>query len=154
IKEKYKWDEYLRTVGPASVFEDIVVFSSAGEIDNITLDSKQFPECKAAFTTGWHELERHAQDWWRWTDHRGQIDIQSVQEMEVTLRGELYSIQNPNEADVFVNGEKVTTWRIDRDGFKPFPFLSLNLKAGDNIVELVSHNRAVQVPPDPPLWPL
>lgn len=151
LKAKDKWDEYLRTVGPASVFADIVVFSTVGTSNAVALDSNQSPGCQAAFSAGWHELERHAEDWWRWTDHRGQINIQSAQAIEVTLQGKLYSIQNPNEVDVFVNSEKITTWRIDWVGFKPFPSLSLHLKAGDNIVEIVSRNAALQALPDPRL---
>jgi hypothetical protein len=64
------------------------------------------------------------------------------------MSGEIFSIQNPNKVYVLVNDQKVVTWNITWDGFKPFESLSVDLKQGDNIIEFISDNPSISIPTD------
>lgn len=104
--------------------------------------------CSLTFSTGWHGLEGSGQDWWRWTDGRGQVRVLVEKETDAVIRGELYSIQQPNKVDILVNGEKQTTLDITWNLFRPFEPIPIRLKAGESTVEFVSHNPAITTPTD------
>jgi hypothetical protein len=82
-------------------------------------------------------------------DGRGQVRVLVEEETDAVMRGELGSIQQPNEVDILLNGEKLIALDITWDGFgglsEPLP---LHLKAGENIIEFVSHNPAITTPTD------
>jgi hypothetical protein len=105
--------------------------------------------CSLTFSTGWHGIEQSGQDWWRWTDGQGQVRVFVEQDTDAALSGELFSIQRPNKVDILVNGERLSTLDITWDGFGgPAGSLPLHLKAGENIIEFVSHNPAITTPTD------
>jgi hypothetical protein len=105
--------------------------------------------CSLTFSTGWHELEQSGQDWWRWTDGRGRVRVFVEQDTDAVISGELQSIQRPNKVDILVNGERLATLDITWDGFgAPAGSLPLHLKAGENIIEFVSHNPAITTATD------
>jgi hypothetical protein len=105
--------------------------------------------CSLTFSTGWYGLEGSGQDWWRWTDGRGQVRVLVEKDTDAVIRGGLCSIQQPNEVDILLNGEKLITLDITWDGFgglsEPLP---LHLEAGENVLEFVSHNPAITTPTD------
>ena len=66
----------------------------------------------------------------------------------MVIRGEIASVGRSNKADILLNGEKIVTWEITWDAFKPFEPLPLFLKAGENSLVFTSHDPAVYIPTD------
>ena len=99
-------------------------------------------------TKGWHAVERSGSNWWCWTPGRGEIRFLARKDTPAILRGELYSIQRPNSVTVTVNGKPVTTLNVTWDQFGPLPPVTLLLRAGDNVIELVSSNGPVTLKTD------
>jgi Dolichyl-phosphate-mannose-protein mannosyltransferase len=143
-----KWKAYLSKVGPATVFQQIVVYSAKGTFPFVGSSTLQSPECTLTFMSGWHGWERGERGWWRWTDGRGEIRLYTDQDSDLVMYGEVYSVQRPNKADVFVNGKKVMTWDITGNAFKPFELAELHFKAGENRLVFASHNPAIQIHTD------
>jgi lysophospholipase L1-like esterase len=110
----------------------------------------QSPGCTLRFLAGWHDWEwgQSDHDWWRWTEGHGEIQIMTVDGGDMLMRGELHSIRSPNTVDVLVNGEKVLTWDITWDQFRPFEPVMLHLGRGQNRIEFVSHNPARYIASD------
>ena len=106
--------------------------------------------CSFTLSTGWHGLERSGSDWWRWTDGRGQVRVVVGKDTSTRLKGEILSASHPNKMDILVNGEKATSLDIawPEWAFKPFEPLSFHLKAGENLIEFVSHNPPIHTPTD------
>jgi len=105
--------------------------------------------CRSAFGSGWYDLERSGSDWWRWTDGRGQIQVITAADMQVTLQGELFAIQTPNAVRIVINGRPAATVQVSWQGFGAFPPVHVPLQTGRNTLELVSQWPPVRVPPDP-----
>lgn len=101
---------------------------------------------------GWYNLERSpdGNNWWVWTKERGEIIIKSENDVILTLRGGVGSIQRPNKVDVSVNGKKVAEWEISGDKYeqKPFKPLPVSLVFGINTIEFKSQNKAITIPTD------
>jgi GDSL-like Lipase/Acylhydrolase len=106
------------------------------------------PRCTLSFADGWHAEEHNGLAWWRWTEGRGEIRGVTSEDIDMQMYGEISSIQRPNTVDVLVNGEKVATWQISWDLFKPFEPVILHLKRGENRIVFVSHNPATRIPTD------
>jgi hypothetical protein len=64
------------------------------------------------------------------------------------MRGELWSIQQPNKVDILLNGQRLVTLDVTWNLFKPFRSIPLRLKANENTIEFVSHRPAIQIPTD------
>ena len=108
------------------------------------------PRCTLTFGAGWHEWEwgQNGQDWWRWTDGHGKMQVMSAERGNLRIRGDLYSIRSPNGVDVLVNGERVATWDISWDLFRAVEPVTLHLERGQNRIEFVSHQSAMYIPSD------
>jgi hypothetical protein len=143
-----KWMAYLSRVGPATVFQNIVVFSARVIPPDDDASALTSPQCTLAFVSGWYGREQESLAWWRWTDGRGEIRLSTAQDNTMVMRGEISSVQRLGKADILVNGEKIGTWEITRGAFKPFEPLPLHLKAGDNTLVFASHDPAIHIPTD------
>ena len=97
---------------------------------------------------GWHGTERDAAGWWRWSGGSGDVCVFVDEDMDAVIQGELGSLEQPNRVDVVVNGEQDSSIEITWEGFKPFRPLRLRLRAGENIIRIVSRNPAVTIPTD------
>jgi hypothetical protein len=138
--QREKYDAYRSQGMVPRPVENAVVFVAARR-----------PEaCSFALSAGWHQIERSGGDWLRWTDGRGQVRVVVTQDSEVTLSGEIMSAQGPNDVDVLVNGEKVRTLKVDWPAwtFRRFEPVTLRLRKGENLLELLSHNPAITIPTD------
>jgi hypothetical protein len=144
--EKKKW--YTSWIGPETVFQDIVVFSSTARLPNHDRLAFQSPGCTLTFSSGWHGLEQSGQDWWRWTDRRGEIRVFAAQDSQMVVRGEMVSAQRPNKADILVNNKRATTVDFADDRSKSFETVGSHLKVGENTIAFSSHNPAIHIPPD------
>jgi hypothetical protein len=102
------------------------------------------------FASGWLPVEHSGQDWLCWTDGRGRLSVSVSNNTVATLSGQILSAQRPNDVDILVNGEKAASVRIDwtKWEFRDFPPVDVPLKAGENIVEFVSHNPAITIATD------
>jgi hypothetical protein len=101
--------------------------------------------CQLNFGSGWHAVEQSGSSWIRWNAGHGRLNVLADSDIIVTLRGNINSMQRPNEVDVLLNGERLTALRIDWDewAFEPFTPLTLTLKSGQNNLEFISHNPPV-----------
>lgn len=93
--------------------------------------------------SGWHALEGSDVDWWCWTKRRGTIRVFAAQATGGVLSGELYSIQQPNTVEIYVNGRTSAVLKLEASVFAPFEPVTVVLRAGENMLELVSHNPPV-----------
>ncbi|MGH8070503.1 MAG: hypothetical protein ACRERE_35750 [Candidatus Entotheonellia bacterium] len=143
-----KWMAYLSRVGPATVFQNIVVFSAKAPPSPDGAYAQPSPRCTLTFVSGWHGWERAGLAWWRWTHGRGEIRLYTARDNDMVMRGEISSLRRSNKADIFVNGEKIVTWEITWDAFRSFEPLPLSLKAGENSLVFASHDRAMYIPTD------
>jgi len=98
---------------------------------------------------GWHGTERDAEGWWCWSDAHGDVHVCAEEEGDAIIRGELCSVERPNQIDVLVNGEMHASIPITWDAFGPFEPVPVRLRADANIIRLVSRNPAVTIPTDP-----
>lgn len=96
--------------------------------------------------SGWYQLEQRDRDWWQWSGGRGAIRVAMAQETTATLQGGLFSLERPNRVDVLVNGVLQRTLENTRGEFQPFEVPALRLKAGMNLIEMVSRNPGVTPP--------
>jgi hypothetical protein len=70
-------------------------------------------------------------------------------DVDAFMQGELHSVQKPNQVDILLNGEKLIALDVTWSGFGgPSGSLPLRLKAGENIIEFVSHNPAITTSTD------
>jgi len=112
----------------------------------IVADEQTPTGCWSMLTTGWHGTERGGPDaWWRWSNGRGTIRVVSDRDMNVVLTGGLESIRRPAAVTVLLNGQAVTTVAVTWAGMQPFPSVPLQLRRGENLIEMVS-----DVPPETP----
>lgn len=102
------------------------------------------------FSSGWHPVEQDGQDRWRWSDQTGRLLLSSPANVEITMQGELLSAQCPNQISLLANGEKLAEWQIAGERFSSTAFgpVTVRLGTGINTIDFVSHNGAIQVPPD------
>jgi hypothetical protein len=98
--------------------------------------------------TGWFGIEEDNGDWWRWTSGRASVRLFIAQDTPALVRGAIVSIRQPNQVDIAVNGDKIETFSILKDGFQPFTPIALTLRRGENTIEFTSHNPPVQIPTD------
>lgn len=64
------------------------------------------------------------------------------------LGGQAFSVAQPNELQVVANGQPVAARPAARDGFQAFEPVPVPLKAGENVVELVSESGPTVLPND------
>ena len=95
--------------------------------------------CRIRFTSGWYDREDSGDDWWYWAASRGELTLWVPEATTVSMRSDFLSMRMPNTVDIILNGKKYTEWAVE----PPF-VLSLPLEAGENRVELVSHQPAVK----------
>jgi hypothetical protein len=107
-------------------------------------------EIPFTFANGWYQVEHTGPDWLCWNDGRSAIVVNADQDSFALLTGQMISIQRPNTVDVLVNGVPLTTINLDWTEweFRSFAPIRIALRAGDNRVEFISHERAVTIPPD------
>jgi hypothetical protein len=122
-------------------FGNVAVLAGPGEA------GKTANTCSFWFT-GWYGKETDGPVWWRWTAGQGEIHIVVAQPTEATLDGELSSIQAPNTVDILVNGSQQAQIANNANAPSPVRSLPLHLKAGDNVVDFVSHNKGIRIPND------
>ncbi len=101
-----------------------------------------------AFKSGWHREEINGLDWVRWSTGRGEMCVVTDTETNVTLWGELYSLQSPNVIQLIVNGQRMTNLDVTWDGFAPLPPVKFHLAPGENRLEIVSRNPALTTAAD------
>jgi hypothetical protein len=106
------------------------------------------PRCTFPLTWGWYGIERAGADWHRWTGGRARMRVLVARDTDAILRGELVSIQQPNEVDLLLNGKPTATVGITQAGWQPFGPIPLALGHGENSIEFVSRNPPVQIPTD------
>ena len=135
--------------------QNITVSRSIPARSHDDTSAMQAPRCALTFVAGWHAWEHNGLDWsgnisawWRWTDGRGEIRVVALEDSDMLMHGEIYSIRRPNTVDVLVNGESVATWDVSWDLFKAFEPVALHLKTGENRIAFVSHNPAIHIPTD------
>lgn len=111
--------------------------------------------CWYSVSPGWYGVERGwYADWWRWSAGRGQVRVFVERDLQVTMRGELRSLRQPNQVEIMLNGERLGQASLDAvpglapDRFSPFGPLPVSLRAGENVIEILSANPAIQVPND------
>lgn len=104
--------------------------------------------CTIAFTRGWHFREQNGEDWLRWTDGKGGLKVHAPRAVKLLVRGEIASVQRPNDVRVFVNEVLLKSWTLDGEfGFIRIPDLVLELDSGDNIVHFESSRAGIQCSP-------
>lgn len=96
------------------------------------------PERAWRFGEGWHELEREGEDWWRWSPGGGVLDVVVDGDDELTMTGELYSLRQPNQIRVEVNGAKHSTVNVAWERFGKFSPIRMRMKNGMNTIRLTS----------------
>jgi hypothetical protein len=104
--------------------------------------------CTFAMADGWHAREQAGGSWWQWSAGQGIIEVKTRQDLVATLNGEMRSIQIPNVVDIFLNGKKITSRNLSTEQASAFEPISLSFKAGNNRIEIVSHNPAITLPTD------
>jgi SAM-dependent methyltransferase len=102
-----------------------------------------------ALTSGWHAVEGDRTDWWCWCAGHGDLRVVCRDDAGAALRGALCSVQQPNQVAIAVNGVAQAMLAITWNGFRPFGPIALRLRAGENVIRLVSRNPAVTVRGDP-----
>lgn len=106
------------------------------------------PSCTFPLTRGWYGIERSGDDWHRWTKGRAGIRVLLGGDSEGVLRGEIVSIQQPNEVEILLDGKPVGAVEIKQAGWQRFGPVHLSLSRGVNWIELVSGNSSTQIPGD------
>jgi hypothetical protein len=119
------------------VFGDVIVFGRA---------LTEF--CSARFLTGWFDEERKGPDWWRWSDGKAQLQLTFERSTDALIQGEIFTLHQPNEVEVRVNGQRATAFGALEQS-RPFPPVATRFNPGVNTVEFVSRNAADKIPPDP-----
>lgn len=105
--------------------------------------------CNFTPVSGWYPNEQNGTDWWRWTENVGKIRVYSPGNAQVTLQGNLRSMPRPNEVQVLLNGQPITSIGVDWENLQPFTPIPLNLKQGNNELIFVSKQPAIQAENDP-----
>lgn len=98
--------------------------------------------CRFSMSSGWYEREQNGTFWWQWNAGQSRLEVNSTQAVELVLRGELKTIQTPNEVQVVLNGKPVAALEVTSEDMKGFQPLPLALKAGANQLEFISRNPA------------
>jgi 4-amino-4-deoxy-L-arabinose transferase-like glycosyltransferase len=142
MQDKSRQKTYLEQGKLPSRFGTAIVFAP-GQASLPTEAS-----CTFSFADGWHGLEQDGSGWWHWTDSKGQILVSAKQEGILVLRGEMFSIKQPNDVDFLVNDVKQLSLTLTQDQFSSIEPISLPLKAGETVIEFVSHNPAITIPTD------
>jgi hypothetical protein len=105
--------------------------------------------CFVTFTDGWHGLERHGRDWWRWNTGRGGLRLVSSVPRTVRMRGWLVAARTPDTADVVVGGVRrsgeggIAIGRGKRAVDLVFPVI-----AGETRIEIEGRVPAAPLPTD------
>jgi glycosyltransferase involved in cell wall biosynthesis len=108
------------------------------------LEERRAAGCHVSFSRGWHAREVEGANWLRWSDGAGRLTIHSPRRVSLRLSGEYASLIRPNELSLTANGHLVAQWMVDGEfGFQPLPHLTLELRSGRNVLELVSNRPAV-----------
>jgi len=133
---------------PLALYEPNVAATS-NHIDLLPLSwTMASNSCWMTLTSGWHAHEQAGETWWRWTPGDGEIRILVGGEATAMTTGKITSLPRPNRVSVVVNGETQQVIELTNDEWKPMDGLSLDLRAGENIVRFVSEQPAGQAPPD------
>ena len=103
--------------------------------------------CWAAFSDGWHGVEREGTRWWRWNNGKGTVRIVSNVSERVRLRGWLLAASPPNRADIFVNDLRASP--DDGIALDDTPVaLDVPLTPGQNTVEIAGRKPPGRVKGD------
>lgn len=106
------------------------------------------PRCRFPITEGWYGIERSGADWQRWTNGRGEMQVLLSVGSKGTLSGLLVSVQQPNEVDIVLNGERAASEEITQPGWRSFGPIPLSFISGENKLEFVSRDPPIQIPGD------
>jgi hypothetical protein len=104
--------------------------------------------CRMRLTTGWYDRELDGAGWWMWSARAGEVRVQVENDGAWLLRTELSSIVQPNVIDVVINRQPYSSIDVGWSGFKPVEVRGLPLRAGTNVIELVSRRDGVTIPTD------
>lgn len=107
-----------------------------------------YDTCWVAFDAGWHDLEQGVETR-RWTKRTGVLIVMMDEAGEVKISGTLDSAMLPNEVQIRVNGEIVRMVPIEGERYRTVNDITLELEAGENVVEFVSMREPIQVGEDP-----
>jgi len=98
---------------------------------------------------GWHIAEVTEIGRRRWSDGTGTIRLFVGGPTTVAFTGELISFTQDNTVDIIVNGKRVESVIFGAGQERSLDGISLDLQAGENVIELVSANDAGRAPGDP-----
>jgi len=105
--------------------------------------------CWYSVSPGWYGVERGwYAAWWRWSAGQGQVRVVVERAGQVTMRAALRSLRQPNRAEIVLNGERQAVETLTLDDFGLMTPLVLNLRAGENTIEIRSELPALLVPND------
>jgi hypothetical protein len=140
-----------RVSGTFRVIEWDVTSGGTGwfDLSQVRSRAEAASACWYSVSPGWYGVEQGwYADWWRWSAGQGQVRIFAQRELPVTMHGELRSLRQPNRTEIRLNGEPLATQNLDVDAFVPMPPLSLMLRPGENVIEILSGTPALHVPND------
>jgi hypothetical protein len=148
-----KWKTYTASVGPGTMFDQIVVFRATDRAPTAWDDIRQSPPCMFTFGAGWQAMEGEGTFRWRWSEGHGEIRVMATRSGDMVMMGLLSTSLSPNTVDLLINHGKVITWEIaEGGGFHPImpglhPFrILLHLEAGQTSIVFASHKPAISIP--------
>ncbi len=134
---------------PMALFEpDVVAESNNIDILHLGWSVAADGGCWMRLTSGWHELERSGETWWRWSPDAGEVRVLVGESGTAMITGMISSLPQPNRVSITVNGETQHVVELQNDEWKPMDGLALELQAGENIIRFVSEQPAEQALPD------
>lgn len=104
--------------------------------------------CSFSFT-GWSGKETAPNMWWRWSPGTGEIRIVAPHPLDISLEGQIVSVQPPNTVDILLNGSQQTQIANASKSATALKVASLHLHEGENVLTFVSQNKGIKIPGDP-----
>jgi hypothetical protein len=144
-----KWKTHLLSMGEGTVRHQHVIFHSKRDSAHEGALTGQPPGCLLTFMKGWHAGERYGHGGFRWSDAYGELRVTVSHDIDMVLNGDLNSIQLPNTVELFVDHNRIATWEVMGDGFRPFTPVRFRLTSGEHSIVFASRNPAISLPTDP-----
>jgi hypothetical protein len=98
--------------------------------------------------SGWHKVERTEGGRRRWSAGRGVLRVFVGDAGSLSFSGLITTLRTPNTIDVYVNGALRQTIAFSSATDESVGQLTLELEAGENIVEFLSGNEPAGAPGD------
>jgi hypothetical protein len=119
------------------------------DLDRVRARMAQPRGCWYSLSPGWYGVETGwYADWWRWSNGQGRVRVFAAEATDVTLRGDVRSVPQPNWVEIRVNGEARGSVRLAGADFQPLSPLAFSLQAGENLIEILSARPGQPVPND------